>query len=63
MDEVDFANNIREEMEADKVAAIRRRAAEIPKGEPGECDQCGIWFERTVQGRCARCRDKVPRKL
>lgn len=34
-DDVDVANNIRDEMEADRVAAIRRRAAEMPKGGPG----------------------------
>ena len=57
-DDVDVANNIRDEMEADRVAAIRRRAAEMPKGGPGDCDGCGEYFARIVGGYCARCRDK-----
>jgi len=42
-------------------AMIRKamaKAADIPKGKPGDCDLCGEWFSRLVDGACARCRDK-----
>lgn len=58
MDEVDFANNLRDQQEEDSVAAVRRKAAAIPAGEPGDCDRCGEYFARTVNGYCGRCRDK-----
>lgn len=61
-DEVDVANTIRDEIEADQVAAIRRKAAAIPAGEPGDCESCGEYFTRTVDGHCGRCRDKRLRK-
>ena len=38
--------------------AIRADAAKIPVGEPGDCDLCGEYFTRTVNGHCGRCRDK-----
>ena len=46
---------------ADKVAEIRRRADAIPKGEPGECIECGLEFSRVVHGYCGRCRDALGR--
>lgn len=33
-------------------------AANIPKGEPGECDYCGVDSPRLVRGICAPCRDE-----
>ncbi len=39
-------------------AAIRAKAAAIESGEPGDCDLCGEWSGRLVNGACARCRDK-----
>jgi hypothetical protein len=62
-DDVDLANERVAEMEEDKVAAIRRRAAAMPQGEPGDCEGCGEYFTRTVMGYCGRCRDKLLRKL
>lgn len=58
MDEVDYANEKQAEVEGDAIAAIRRRASAIPVGEPGDCDRCGEYFARTVNGYCGRCRDK-----
>lgn len=43
--------------EAD-VALIRQAAANMPKGEPGECGLCGEFSRRLVGGNCAPCRDK-----
>lgn len=44
-------------IEAD-VAYIRQKAAEMPKGVPGECEQCGEPSWRLVGGACTPCRDK-----
>ena len=41
-----------------EVAAVQRLAANIPKGEPGECALCGEETTRLVHGNCAPCRDK-----
>lgn len=31
---------------------------EVPAGEPGECELCGEWSGRLVDGACAPCRDR-----
>lgn len=54
----DFAAQLMQESTDAKVDDIRRAAAAIPPGEPGDCDLCGEWFGRLVGGACARCRDK-----
>lgn len=55
-DEIDRADA---EVERSLAEAIRRnRKAEIPAGNPGECDLCGEWSGRLVNGACAPCRDK-----
>ena len=51
--------NDRHQLKAEE--RVRKAAARIPVGEAGECDLCGEYFARTVNGICARCRDK--RKL
>lgn len=55
MDDIDLAQE-REQMATDD--AIRRAAKEIPPGKPGDCDLCGEWTARLVNGTCAHCRDK-----
>ena len=62
MDDADLSQAKTEVLEAADIAEVRRRAAAIPKGEPGDCDLCGEWFGRLVNGVCARCRDlhKLP---
>ena len=47
-----------EVQEAAYIAEIRRKAAEIPKGVPGECERCGEPSWRLVGGACAPCRDR-----
>lgn len=47
-----------EVQEAADIAEIRRKAAEIPKGVPGECERCGEHSWRLIGGACAPCRDK-----
>lgn len=58
MDDADLSQAKTEVLEAADIAEVRRRAAAMPKGEPGDCDMCGEWFGRLVKGVCARCRDK-----
>lgn len=40
----------------DGIAAAMRMAADIPAGEAGECDGCGLYYKRIVNGMCAQCR-------
>ena len=57
-DEADRATYFIESVIDDHVKEAMRRAAEIPVGESGECDGCGEFFTRLVDGMCGRCRDK-----
>ena len=57
-DEVDLAQE-REEIATQD--AIRRAARDIPPGVPGECELCGEWAGRLIEGVCAPCRDKYKR--
>lgn len=57
-DDVDAATEHMEILDASSVAAIRDKAARIPKGEPGECSLCGEHSPRLVRGACAPCRDR-----
>ena len=58
MDIIDQANDHAAIESAAREAAIRRAAAEIPVGVPGDCDFCGEWSGRLVDGICAPCRDR-----
>lgn len=42
-----------------RVAAIREKAAKIPKGTPGVCTHCDEHSLRLVRGACAPCRDRL----
>ena len=56
-DEVDISNdNIQHDIER-RVEDVRRNA-ELPPGEPGDCERCGEWSGRLVNGVCAPCRDR-----
>ena len=57
-DEADRASDLHDAWNAAHVAAAAR---DIPKGKPGECQECGEYFERTVDGLCARCREELGR--
>lgn len=39
-------------------ASIRANSRDIQPGEPGECEYCGEWSGRLINGACAPCRDK-----
>ena len=60
-DEADRASYFIESVVDDHVKEAMRIAAEIPVGIPGECDGCGEFFTRLVDGMCGRCRDKYAR--
>ena len=60
-DEADRASYFIESVIDDHVKEAMRRAAEIPVGEAGDCDSCGEFFTRLVDGMCGRCRDKYVR--
>lgn len=55
MDDIDRAQE-REQIETEY--RIRVAAKDIPKGKPGECEMCGEWSGRLINGACAPCRDK-----
>jgi hypothetical protein len=57
-DEADLSDKHVEALSANGVQAAAIAAANIPKGEPGDCDLCGEWCGRLVGGACARCRDR-----
>jgi len=61
-DIADVTGERMEVQEAADIAEIRRKANEIPKGVPGECERCGEPSWRLVGGACAPCRDtfKLP---
>ena len=58
-DEADKTSERMEVQEAADIAEIRRKAAEMPKGVPGECDLCGEDMPRLINGVCCPCRDKL----
>lgn len=57
-DEADLAAR-NEQIEVDAgVSLVREAVANIPAGEPGDCDLCGEQSGRLVGGACAPCRDR-----
>lgn len=57
-DIIDVANEYAAIEAESSLAMVRRAAAAIPEGEPGECELCGEWSARLVRGACAPCRDR-----
>lgn len=57
-DEVDRQLERDEVFDQANLKAIREQAAKIPAGKPGDCDLCGEWSARLVNGVCAPCRDR-----
>lgn len=58
MDDIDRAGDRIDATEKQIIDAARKKAANIPKGSAGECEWCGEYFERLVNGACGRCRDE-----
>ena len=58
-DEVDLLSEVRELEDAFLWQQAQRKAAQIPKGEAGLCEECGRPRERLVRGHCGGCRDEL----
>lgn len=57
-DIIDRANERAEQILDAELSEVRHRAKTMPAGEAGDCDLCGEWSGRLVNGVCAPCRDK-----
>ena len=57
-DEIDHAQDREQATTGSAVAYVRAQAAKIKEGTTGDCDLCGEYFARIVNGACGRCRDK-----
>jgi hypothetical protein len=55
-DEIDLANSNYDLLHNANLAGVRAKAAVIPQGEPGICNECGSESLRLVEGNCAPCR-------
>lgn len=57
---MDEADRAAPEVERYLAEALRKAAlnAGLPAGEPGDCELCGEWSGRLINGACAPCRDK-----
>jgi len=60
-DDADRSDQRIEERISDGINEASRAVASMPAGEPGECDGCGEWSGRLVDGYCAPCRDRYAR--
>lgn len=58
-DIIDIANDYAAIEAESSLAMVRRAAAAIPAGEPGECEECGEDSPRLVERLCARCRERI----
>lgn len=55
MDDADRAQDQIEAQLEHNIAAAR--GVPLPRGVEGECDLCGEWSGRLIEGLCAPCRD------
>lgn len=60
-DLIDQANEKVELLRQSAENEARKGILNMPKGEPGECAECGLVFTRTVDGYCGKCRDDLRR--
>lgn len=58
-DAADRADLLIENTVHDALEDVRRKAAAMPPGKPGDCDYCGEWSGRLIDGLCAPCRDRL----
>ena len=56
-DEIDKAQEYESMMTEAAISQARAKSEMVP-GTPGECEFCGEWSGRLVNGACAPCRDK-----
>ena len=57
-DEMDMSSATSDLLDEVAIANVREVASKIPDGAPGDCDMCGEWSGRLVNGVCAPCRDR-----
>lgn len=57
-DEIDLAQEREHIATTSALNQVRKQAARIEPGVPGDCDLCGEWSARLIRGACAPCRDK-----
>ena len=55
-DDADKAQTVTENSVYDQIQKIISQP--ILAGNPGDCDLCGEWSGRLIEGVCAPCRDK-----
>jgi hypothetical protein len=55
VDEFDSAQELEQQT---RDAAIAAASKPIKPGVPGDCDLCGEWSGRLIEGVCAPCRDR-----
>ena len=56
-DILDEASNLTMKETQSIVNASHLAVLNMPKGEPGECIECGEHNQRLVHGKCSPCRD------
>ena len=54
---MDDADRAEREIERSLKMAVQAARGDIPPGKQGECDMCGEWSGRLIEGLCAPCRD------
>ena len=59
----DQADLAQQQAEIDEAMAPRRPPYVLPPGVPGDCELCGEWTSRLIDGACAPCRDRSRRLL
>lgn len=58
----DEADITQERMEFELAAKLAAAGSyHLPEGVAGDCDLCGEWSGRLIDGACAPCRDKYHR--
>jgi hypothetical protein len=54
----DIADRANDLVEADLARRVAAARGDIKPGVQGDCDLCGEWSGRLIDGVCAPCRDK-----
>lgn len=54
---MDDADRTQDRMESE-AELLKPAPYVLPKGKTGDCDLCGEWSGRLIDGACAPCRDR-----
>ena len=57
----DIVDTAQARMERAEETTPPRPPFELQPGHPGDCDTCGEWSGRLVNGDCAPCRERYAR--